>query len=202
MGGRCFKAGEEETLREEVKTQGLALPLLSRSDLDLAETKIKCQILEKQLSDERSRLQGINSDLRSIHTDNDRARDQIKEVNARIQQLELRSLKSDKADLLEQERRRTEQRSKLHLKDQISSLTLQFTTSKLDLESLNSQIESISSAIHIAEVKAKGMESGLEQPVSWPSLKMHYVRGLILHVRGAEERRLREGMAKWRVNRD
>jgi DNA repair ATPase RecN len=184
-------------MRERKSSEGLKLPLLSRSDLDLAETRIKCQILDKQIQDERTRLQDITTDLRSVHTDNDRARNKIKEVNARIQQLELRSLKPDKADLADQDRKRLEQRTRDIAvgKSKLQALCKQ-------LEGTKSEVETVLAAINLGEAKAKGMESGMEQPVSWPSLKTHYLRSLVLHMKHVRVQRQGRAFAQWRLTSD
>jgi len=197
MGGRCFKSEESEEASDRRSSEGLKLPLLSRSDLDLAETKIKCQILDKQIQDERTRLQGISTDLRSIHTDNDRARNQIREVNARIQQLELRSIKPDKADLADKARKRSEQRVR-----DLTTAQARLQTLYTQLEGVKAETETVSSAIQQGDLKAKRMESGLEQPVSWPSLKTHYLRSLVLHMKHVRVQRQGRAFAQWRLTSD
>lgn len=197
MGNRCFKDTKKEATSDRRSIEGLKLPLLSRSDLDLAETKIKCQILDKQIQDERTRFQGISTDLRSIHTDNDRARNQIREVNARIQQLELRSIKPDKADLAEQTRKRSEQRAR-----DLAAAKAKLQALNAQLEGVKTEVDTVSSAIQQGDLKAKSMESGLEQPVSWPSLKTHYLRSLILHMQHVSVQRQGRAFAQWRLTSD
>ena len=194
MGGKCFKSDDSPddglsiplTSQSPPPSRKLSAPLLSRSDLDLAETRIKCQILEKQSQDEHHRLHTLLTDLKSVNEGNSSAREAIREINAKIQQLELKavSLRPNPARSQsdEFERKKNEARTKQREKELLSSKS-RLADINRDKETISARLSSVKAAIAAGEHTIKDMESSIQKPVTIPSMKKHYVRGVVLQLR-------------------
>lgn len=186
---------------EQSPPRKLSAPLLTRSDLDLAETRIKCQILEKQTQDEHARLQSVLADLKSVHDGNESARDAIREINAKIQQLELKAVTLKGAERMtdrEQSEKRRAARAK-RKEAELAAARTQLQSVLKDRAAMESRVASVKSSIAAGEQKIKDMESSIQQPVRIPSLKDHYVRGVVQQLRKYQTTEQMRAFAKWKT---